>query len=643
MSAGRPSWASPLAQDWPRYFYKELSPLHSHADVVIVNPAYKNIPYLRTTTPQKERVMMRKEHRPIWEWVSHHVKLRSGGTPSWAIQGGLVLVGQPGIGKSLTLYYLLAEAIHSNTYVVWRSSNDWSVVFDPDHLEPYIVKREDESQWQVPDCALLLCDSRPNFLHPPDHFLARECRAYIVHATSPDYSSFGSWAKHKNAWLWRMDSWLRSEFANLCFLRNSALYSEMPEPAAIMGQPPREYYTAMELFELLGPSPRHAIPYSKVKKENVSEPGDDLDLGDPRQLFNSTFNWMKAFNGQLNNKEQRAAFYRWFDVVGLRYGEPGCLKPTSSVYTPGFSYAVATPYKRKRLVELLPQASLASQLEAASEMFSATPQVTGALLEALMPRILSADTTSTHSAFLNPALDCTIPFNIPVAVSNSLFDPASDELPAVSVLHLIPPTGFASLDAFYLVDTEQGCGYEVVLLQATIARAHSISPKGIRALQEYLRRCDPEARFKFTFRFVFVCPSEDIGRAVCRKFCSWEGTSGARIRVSDDDWIPVGYAVLSTPDSFDASLDAFAERQGMAGRNLMGDDLEDEFAALMDVEAPRGSTIVDASPDPLLATVSSAQALTNPLPDSLSSKRAAGASSGGDRKRCRSEPAPGTG
>ncbi|KAJ7074391.1 hypothetical protein C8F01DRAFT_1100378 [Mycena amicta] len=510
-----PSVAVPVTADWHKKFFKSFSPLRDAQAPVVSHSDLSDIRYIAQQSPTGHYILEREEYPTLWQHI-YRERQRKLSSDYEAAAGGLVIWGQPGIGKSFFLYYALAHAISLGIYTVLSQEPSNLIVFDPRFKDPYKVLAANFDLWEPEDWALVLVNVGPHHHKPPTKFMLDESRTFVVEATSPDGGDYKKWAKQRRAELWRMGLVSKGEFQNLCFLRDTLTPSQASEAQMVSATTPApKFYTPAEMFELLGPSLRHTIRNYFKKTDDVDA---DLNgyLPDFKTLFSTAANLMNALRtGHVAKEEQHENFHHYFFAFAADNINPRGYPNT------GHRYVVPTRYLRDRIARTLPGKQLQDQLDAAV-LFAPVPQVAGAMFESLMPQMLSKGAALVSCIFSQTNLNTVVPLNLPV--SETLFDPDSTSLPVLDTLH-IPKAGFPTLDAFYVY--KLGDLHEVIMLQATIARRHS---------------------------HVFVVPSVEIGQAVVHPYAPW----GAQI--SRSMTIPVGYAVIELPRSFDASLAAFLAR-----------------------------------------------------------------------------------
>ncbi|PIL28677.1 hypothetical protein GSI_08721 [Ganoderma sinense ZZ0214-1] len=186
-------------------------------------------------------VMVRSEYLQVFQ---HIRTMMSALSP--AELAGLVLTGHSGIGKTSFLYYALGAALAAHMPVVFCNRSDFCVLFD--YHGVHVINLAGAFFGRR---ILFLVDSNSNICSPPGAFTQHTFGGMIVQATSPDPSRWKQWAKELCASSWVMGLWEREEM--LALQRTT---EALGQPAWASPPPGTAVYTPVEVFDLLGPSPR---------------------------------------------------------------------------------------------------------------------------------------------------------------------------------------------------------------------------------------------------------------------------------------------------------------------------------------------------------------------------------------------------
>ncbi|KAI1786238.1 hypothetical protein LXA43DRAFT_1065260 [Ganoderma leucocontextum] len=117
-----------------------------------------------------------------------------------------------------------------------------------------------------PRRALFLVDSNSSFHSPPSAFLDPRFQGVVVQATSPETSCWESWAKQIRASFCIMSVWTRAEMRALQRTMEALGRASWANPP-----PGSSTYTPLDIFDLLGPSPRVCIRMSKSVRSEGAE------------------------------------------------------------------------------------------------------------------------------------------------------------------------------------------------------------------------------------------------------------------------------------------------------------------------------------------------------------------------------------
>ncbi|KAJ7222500.1 hypothetical protein GGX14DRAFT_558596 [Mycena pura] len=520
------------ADSWALRWFQCFSPQGTSTKPIvdtIVSDSLGDIVFISEPNHRGDHILVRPEYPGIWAYVQAKRAERDlAGTHTF---GGLVVWGSPGIGKTSLLSYLLALALSNEIFVILSLTPDYIIVFPPGEL-PYKIIAADFSIPNFPRNALVLCESAGKPDPPPSVFVQPSANVFVVQATSPTESRYKGWAKDKEAELWPMDLWTGREFQKLIRLRQKKTPQLPCVPRMLNPFEDVRNYTALELFLLLGPSLRH----TKIQRRNTGRPELDLaDLISAPDLFSDA--------SALSRGDQKANFHQYFFALPPHYD--GKCKAVS-YRGPGYIYIVPTSFLAARLATSLEKLALEDQVRF-SALFAPAPQVAGALYEALMPKFLTKGDKGLLGEF-NDREDYRLDGKL--EMESCPFLPGTRDI--VYGKLLVPPGGYPAVDALYCTLSEDEKTLDVVMLQATIARSHAISTKGVQPIVKMAAKTQKNVRYQF----LFVSPSREIGQHLAQA-ASNQTTLG---RGAQRLVIPVGWVVMKLPDGFDTSLTAFEQR-----------------------------------------------------------------------------------
>ncbi|KAH9077651.1 hypothetical protein EDB83DRAFT_2345111 [Lactarius deliciosus] len=141
-------------------------------------------------------LLVRKEYKVAYPALrSYKTNLRS---------GGVVVTGQPGIGKTCFLYYLLFCLLSARDTVAFQVNENF-ILFQDSGVE--IFETTSIYAQCIPNGTWVLTDSCDGFERPCPAFNAasKGKNAWIVQATSPHPSSWAKWHKERKADTYWMD------------------------------------------------------------------------------------------------------------------------------------------------------------------------------------------------------------------------------------------------------------------------------------------------------------------------------------------------------------------------------------------------------------------------------------------------------
>ncbi|KDQ08203.1 hypothetical protein BOTBODRAFT_573497 [Botryobasidium botryosum FD-172 SS1] len=149
-----------------------------------------------------EPVLVRGEYEDIWKHIKNQLRRPVKDA------GGLVVWGQPGIGKLSFLQFALAKAFERK-YPVALCNRNGSLYFFSEH-GPQLIPLAALDSCVLPDNTLVLYDSHGSG-EPPSNFTDPESTAFVVQAASPRVTRWNGWRKRRGAHDWTMDLWAEKE------------------------------------------------------------------------------------------------------------------------------------------------------------------------------------------------------------------------------------------------------------------------------------------------------------------------------------------------------------------------------------------------------------------------------------------------
>nr|GAT61094.1 predicted protein [Mycena chlorophos] len=516
-----------VSEEWAAKWYRVFSPQEENRKPLDVLEG--GIKYVHLRSGRKEWIIERPEYPATWQYIKEAMAQRVSQTGI----GGLVIWGQPGIGKRLFLLYALALAIHEQRPAVWcDSDNEERIILFQVGRAPYAL--EGQTGW--PADALVLVDSTgtARLVQPPAKFLRTGSRTFIVQATSPrELGCYRSWAKHKAAKMWPMDLWSAKELTALMHLLRDKNHPP-PVTSCDLAMVPRDEhtrtYSAERLFELLGPSIRAIV--DSLALIDTGNPQKDLAaLLPPPNLFGCMADVANTVESSHANPP---GFHFYFFAMPQEQFAPG--KPKAQSYVnPLCEYVVPTKFLAGILLDTLKDRQWQEQYADSPHLrFWYAPQVAGALYEAAFAQLLEVNGKPLEMVFQDPSLR-GVALAPPLTIHDVACEPHSGM--QIGTLYAVP-RGFASFDAYTLMPAPNTNDDSLlaVMLQTTFVCSHPVKNADLSAFFKALEN-RPDAN-KIRYVFVFVVPSMEIGwywycacaaAAVCCPGCGLRGDGSSAV------------------------------------------------------------------------------------------------------------------
>ncbi|KAI0692108.1 hypothetical protein BC835DRAFT_1416774 [Cytidiella melzeri] len=234
--------------------------------------------HLRDLFPEilEDYILSRDEYKQAYITIEDaHQQILNGISKARSL--GFILTGQPGIGKSTFLAYVLKERLQRKlpTAVELPGNGKKYVLFSNAGVEVY----DDDDTPEKGDAADLanvwaLSDSTSAYPSPCHAF--RASKAVIIQATSPAKHRWNNWKKTRNACIYLMDVWTPGEIGAVLYVlvynsRNPcvALNFELNPPSEKMGL---DVTRGEQLIAKYGPCARTIISLvEKPTEEGIVE------------------------------------------------------------------------------------------------------------------------------------------------------------------------------------------------------------------------------------------------------------------------------------------------------------------------------------------------------------------------------------
>ncbi|KAI0712636.1 hypothetical protein C8Q76DRAFT_797471 [Earliella scabrosa] len=322
-----------------------------------------DIPVFRDWLHHLRIVMIRTEYETLWKTIKTQMLE--------AHHGGMVVVGQPGVGKSFFTRVARVLALQDGIPTIFCDTKEYYWYADDNGCRKVRLDASDPHSIQAG--TLVLVDSSAALKAPPSRFCTENFPGYIVQATSPQEDRWKRWMKHRNGVAWVMSPWQQDEVKSLqkfLEIKGRALWVHNPE-----------WYTPLELFELLGPSARTCFTSSYQQLKTL--PADERDATIlPSHLFDSPDDIVKALtSGTVSPALQQSDFDMLCVATNASTSNPVLLRPR-------FKYDIPTPYLRLLAATHFRKLPKRKRLELFLKI-SSSPQIAAKLLEPLAFNLLA--------------------------------------------------------------------------------------------------------------------------------------------------------------------------------------------------------------------------------------------------------------
>ncbi|KAH9931160.1 uncharacterized protein BXZ73DRAFT_101742 [Epithele typhae] len=430
------------------------------------------------------KVIVREEYVKLWDYLA-------GNTTN------LVVIGQPGIGKTVFLEWALLKALSLQQPVVFGVTTDVFYHFTATRAKEVSPK----SLNRVPPKTLALFDTLSNI----KSHLPGVKKLHTVLACSPNLDHYRLYQKELNAQFWPMECWSEKEVLFLPRGRDGL-------------------YDPIDIFRFLGPSARACMKSIKRKQglaKDIAKSPHEIQIL-PAHMENIVDAFRKF---SATDVPFAVYFHQYFFVERTETDRPADnLEEVAKCSIP-------TPYLRSRVAQAI-AAAQQDQRQAMFEAMSPLGGLAGPVFETL------ALTWCTLEPLLCTLNDELLNFTLP-SLDHAVFDGSSRLYDTHNRLFL-PPAGFPTIDAFVVTVDASGV-LHVVFLHVTICRTHQMRGGGIGKVIRALFGV-PEPPTDVRLSFVFVVPNEDVGKTLAHRFGT---TTRHRCSSKKSVDIGVGYAVVA--------------------------------------------------------------------------------------------------
>ncbi|KAG8981578.1 hypothetical protein FRB94_012380 [Tulasnella sp. JGI-2019a] len=431
---------------------------------------------------------------------------------------GLVVLGQPGIGKTAFLYYALVRALKDRIPVMWclaAHTSDWLQFDGNGNVAPYTPSRSLR---------------RLSFFDEiPPRYTSTIGPGYIVQAASLQRQKYQGWAKQFRARYWVMENWSADEVD---------LETQYRQIATSNGSEIewRNAYTPQEAFAVIGPSARRCFdPRPKLTGNAVADFGLEDTI---EKLFRTVLDVQLVIQlltgGHPANDTYPPGFH---DIFFVGHVEAEGL-PAYHVH---LLYEPVTSAQRRIVREKILKTHMEVEI-ATPSLFRSCPSVAGYAYEAFAQRAFSHGAEPIAISWHSVSQLVTRPR------ASSDFDPEIPSTIDVNTLYYPTIPNFPSLDCFFV--TESG---NAIMLQVTVSKRRTDEDDGIKKLLKYIRS-NSSLPCTLNFSFVYVVPFHSSGGKLVSQFKSGE-------RIVSGQMLRVGYTKLQLGNRADELLKKVIEKE----------------------------------------------------------------------------------
>ncbi|KAI0723474.1 hypothetical protein C8Q76DRAFT_723026 [Earliella scabrosa] len=424
--------------------------------------------------------MIREEYDALWEEILSRMEAHENGKPVH----GMVVIGQPGIGKSLFVPYAYGLALQLGIPTLYCPSPECYWIADDNGFREIFVNGH-QSYYPTRDM-LIFVDT----IKPPEQLSSPGLNeGFLVQVTSPE-DGWKDCAKERDADAWVMTTWSREEISSLQQLHesvNRAPWTQNP------------WFTPLELYDLLGPSPRSCLrsAYQRMKPQTGAALNAHLLRGplsqelDPRYLFADPLAFLEALDSSATTSlKQRPGFHEFFFATGR-------VNPRRVLPIPVLNYEIPTQFLRlclamhyRKMLRLF--GTMSSFARVTARLFK--PLALDLLVEAENGLECTLDDSTTFR--LGPGLtvhpDLLDPARF-TPTTTAAFKPTDNHIYVVSEDH-------RSIDAFVVTEDMK----RVTLLEMTGADRRDLKSRGIQGVIQMFG----EAAVGINWSVVFVTPEQ---------------------------------------------------------------------------------------------------------------------------------------
>ncbi|KAI0302891.1 hypothetical protein B0F90DRAFT_179895 [Multifurca ochricompacta] len=415
---------------------------------------------------------------------------------------GVVITGQPGIGKKCFLFYLLLHRLSSGQPTAFQNHFNYFILFKDSGVEMH------SRYSSLPDGTWALVDSNEEVVHPCEGFLYRSNSqtTFIVQTTFPRERRWKSWKKHRGAFLYLMDCFPWDEMHALGILLDLSVE------------------TLKNHYDKWGPSAGTLI---KLTRKPWT-----LDMHQSR-VEEIARNFAEDFNGHILGIDKMGAYHPLVTIhpKGLSPGERGV--PIAEIPTEYLNLLVVDAVSTHNLDE---QIKFYKLMLRSDWLFK--PSVGFMFGKSLVVALLCSYYQTRWKGLGCTPLDTALPsLRIPNCRDWHLFSSNLEGLNQNTPFCLVPKTpGFPTIDVIVCTDSNRIITIQITTSASASAAAAATATNGWNAegFTEVFNGLPTRFRKDRKWSHVFVTDKAEIAEGMR---VEWEGKSvGFTV---EEKWIPI--------------------------------------------------------------------------------------------------------
>jgi RHS (Retrotransposon Hot Spot) family protein len=445
-----------------------------------------------TQSLQVDQVLIRKEYVLVEQHLAAAYKNNKR-------RPRFVLTGQPGIGKTTFLLYLLIERLQRKSPTVVQTESSYFLLFD--EVGVHRVGVEGYNSYAIPTGAWALMDSNEDVVKPCQAFLSAT-QAMVIQASSPQSRRWKDWKTRYSADLCVMDVWDNNEL--------DALFAILKTNAS----------SAKKVVDTVGCCPRTIFDILKIDKTGSDRtPGSDRKPESDRRLEVYVDTLAAAAQNISETLKTNLGTLKQLDFSGSKI--PSGLFFVHPSHADRLSAYLDIP--TNIITEIVANAVIAAKMTDQMSFFNMMSSHASSRASAgCVFEIIMHDRISKSSANASPLTATSAEGqSITIPVASRCLEGTMDAFKQCPLAGYWRPSApnFPGIDGVVFADTG------VFALQATIARNHTSPAAGLKKIWD-----DTSWHTKqLPWHLVFVAPTLESGEHLRNAFLRKHGNVNYRV------------------------------------------------------------------------------------------------------------------